>query len=156
MMMQIVPMNWFSWDFKVSDESRPMADIALSSWRDKGELVIGGATHWVYREVPLFGDFILESLGGVLARAEETSVFRRAFVIRHAGREYTLRPGSMFRSGFVLLDGSREVGSIVPKGIFTRKAAVDLPPDLALPLRLFIVWLTVMSWRQDAAAAGGC
>ena len=92
----------------------------------------------------------------MLARAEKASVFRHTLVIRHAGREYTLRHRSIFRQAFVLLDGSREIGSIVPEGIFTRKAAVDLPPDLALPLRLFIVWLTVMSWRQDAAAAGGC
>ena len=30
------------------------------------------------------------------------SVFRREFVIRHAGREYTLRPRSMFRRAFGL------------------------------------------------------
>ena len=154
-MLQIAPMSWWSCDFKVSDESRPVADIAISSWRDKGELTSGGATCWVYREVPLFGDFVLEGPGGVLARAEKPSVFRREFMIRHAGREYTLRPRSLFRSAFVLLDGSREVGSLVPKSAFTRKAAVDLPPNLPVPFRMFIVWLTVISWRWAAVSDGG-
>jgi len=153
MTTQIIPKSWLSWDFKVSDESSPVANIALNRWRDKGELTVGGATYRVYREERAF---VLEGADGVLARAEKASVFRHKLVIRHAAREYTLRHRSIFRPAFVLLDGSREVGSIVPEGIFTRKAAVDLPPDLVLPLRLFIVWLTIMSWRQDAAAAGGC
>ena len=149
MMLNIVPTNWFSWDFKVSDESRPVADIALSRWRENGALAIDGVTYWVYRAVPLFGDFILEGAGGVLARAEKPSVFRCEFVIRHAGREYTLRRRSVFRRAFVLLEGSREVGSLAPTSAFTRKVAVDLPPNLPVPFRMFIVWLTVISWRRD-------
>jgi hypothetical protein len=149
MMLQIVPTSWCSWDFKVSDDSRPVADIAMSRWRENGALAIDGVTYWVYREVPLFGDFILEGAGGVLARAEKPSVFRREFVLRYAGREYTLRPRSIFRRAFVLLDGAREIGSLAPKIAFTRDAAVDLPPTLPVPLHMFIVWLTVISWRRD-------
>jgi hypothetical protein len=81
MTLQIVPTNWYSWDVKVSDESRPVADIAMSWWREKGALTIDGATYRVYREAPLSGAFVLEGAGGVLARAEKPSVFRREFVI---------------------------------------------------------------------------
>jgi hypothetical protein len=151
MTTQIIPKSWLSWDYTVSDDSRPVAHIALNQWRDKGELTAGDTTYRVYRETPCSRAFVLEGADGVLARAKKASVFRHTLVIRHAGRDYTLRPRSFFRQAFVLLDGSREIGSIVPKSIFTREAVVDLPPDLAPPLRLFIVWLTVMSWRQDAA-----
>ena len=49
------------------------------------------------------GDFILESVAGPeLARAEKPSAFRRSFVIRHAGRSYTLRATSMWQ--FTLFD----------------------------------------------------
>jgi hypothetical protein len=148
MMLQIVPTSWWSWDVKVSDEARPVADIAMSWWREKGALAIDGARYRVYREAPLSGAFVLAGAGGVLARAEKPSVFRREFVVRHAGREYTLRPRSMFRRAFVLLDGSREVGSLAPQSAFTRKAAADLPHDLPLPVRAFIVWLILVSWRR--------
>ena len=149
MMLQVVPANWYSWDFTVADESRPVADIATSWWLEKGTLAVDGATYRVYREAPLSGAFVLEGAGGVIARAEKPSVFRRELVIRHAGREYTLRPRSMFRRAFVLLDGSREVGSLTPRSAFTRKAAADLPRDLPLPVRAFIVWLMVISWRRS-------
>ena len=134
------------------DESRPVAEIATSCWCEKGALTIGQTTYRVYRERPMFGEFVLEHAGSVLARAEKPSVFRREFVIRHAGREYTLRPESVFRRAFVFLDGSRQVGFVAPKSAFTRKAAASLPHDLPLPVRMFIVWLTMISWRRQQSS----
>ena len=148
-MLDVVPTHWFSWDVTVTDQSRPVADIAVSWWREKGALRIDGETYRLSREAPLFGDFLLERAGSVLARAQKPSVFRREFVVRHDGREYTLRPRSMFRREFVLLVGSRQIGSIAPKNAFTRRAAADLPQDLPVPVRMFIVWLTVISWRRE-------
>ena len=149
MMLNIVPRHWYSWDVTVTDGSRPVADIVLSWWREKGELTIDGTLYRVSREAPLSGAFVLEHAGSISARAEKPSVFRREFVIRHADREYTLRRRSVFGRTFVLLDGSGEVGSIAPTSPFTRQAAADLPQDLPLPVRMFIVWLTVISWRRE-------
>ena len=151
-MLQIVPTHWYSWDLRVMDESHPVADIAMSSWCEKGALTISGTTYRVHREGLMSGDFVLEHAGGVLARAEKPSVFRREFVIRHAGREYTLRPESAFRRAFVFLDGSRRVGFLAPKSAFTRKAAASLPHDLPLPVRMFVVWLTMISWRRQQSS----
>jgi hypothetical protein len=152
MVLQIVPTHWYSWDFTVTEESRPVADITTSWWGEKGALTIDDTTYRVYREGPMSGAFVLEHAGSVLARAEKPSVFRREFVIYHAGHEYTLRRESMFRRAFVLLDGSRQVGSLAPKSAFTREAAADLPRDLPLPVRMFIVWLTVISWRREQSS----
>ena len=135
------------------DESRPVADLDVSWWGEKGILTIEGTTYRVYREAPMSGDFILEQAGSVLARAEKPSLFLRRFLIRHAGREYTLQRKSVFRRSYVLLDGSREIGSLAPESLFTRKAAADLPLDLPLPVRMFVVWLTVILWRRDQAAS---
>lgn len=66
----------------------------------------------------------------LLARAEKPSVFRREFVIHHVGREFTL----------------------AQKHAFTRTAAASLPHELPLPVRMFIVWLTMISWRREATA----
>ena len=153
MMLQIAPLSWYSWNFKVSEESRPVADIAMSWWREKGALAIDDVTYRAYREGMVSGNFLLEGPGGVLARAEKPSAFRREFVIRHDGREYSLRPKSMFGRAFILVSGSREIGSVAPHSAFTRKAAADLPVDLPIPVRAFIVWLVMITWKrtQDAS-----
>ena len=94
MTLQIVPTHWYSWDVRVTDESRPVADIALSWWREKGALTIGDTTYRVYREAPMSGEFVLEQAGSVLARAEKPSVPRR--------RAPSLaRPRRIFRTTFL-------------------------------------------------------
>jgi len=151
-MLRLVPNHWYSWDVTVSDESRPVAGIIVTNWmREKGELTIDAARYQMYREGWMSGDFILEQAGQVLARADKR-IFRREFMIRHGGREYRLRPRSIVGRTYVLENGSREIGSVAPEGLFTRKAALDLPHDLPLPVRMFIVWLTVISWRRQQSS----
>ena len=99
------------------------------------------------------GAFVLESTAGVLARARKPSAWRRSLIVEHSGRQYTVRATSAFRREFVLLDGCTRIGSVSPEGIFTRRAAVDLPQTWPLPVRVFIIWLTVMLWKQDEGAS---
>ena len=148
MTLQIAPTRWYSWDVTVSDESGPLADIATSWWREQGAFSIDGETYRARREGVLSGDFVVEGPDGVIARAEKTSIFRREFLIRHDGRSYTLRPRSMWGRAFVLLTGTQEIGSLAPKSLFSRKAAASLPDDLPLPVRAFVVWLTMIMWRR--------
>ena len=155
MTLQIVPTSWASWDFKVADGVRALADIDMSCWREKGLLTVEGQVYQVHREGLLSGEFLLEGPGGVLARAEKPSPLNHTFVVHHAGREYTLRRRSVWGRAAALLAGSEEIGSITPRSAFMRKAEADLPQHLPLAVRMFIIWLAVVSWRRDAAAASG-
>jgi hypothetical protein len=144
----------FSWTFSVMDGAATVAHaVDRSWWRDKGELAIEGTTYRARREGIFGGPYILESAAGVVARATKPSALRRSFIVEHAGRHYTLRATSAFRREIVLLDGDTRIGSISPKGMFTRRAAVDLPSTLPLTVRVFMVWLVVMLWKHEAAAA---
>jgi hypothetical protein len=148
-----IPKRWASWDFTIMDGPRVVAEIDTSWWRERGELAVDGVRYRVYREGMASGDFIIEGAGSVVARAEKPSAFRRAFTIKAADKRYTLRAKDAFRRTFVLLEGDREIGSLSLAGFFTRRVAVDLPAQLSLPLRMFIVWLSVVLWKRDAAAA---
>ena len=148
-MLHIVPANWYSWDFRVTDETRAVADVTMSHWREKGALTLGDSTYGMYREAPMSGAFVLERAGTELARAEKPSLFRREFVVHFRDREYTLGPESLLRRTFVLRHGSQQVGSLAPSSAITRKASADLPEILPLPVRIFIVWLAMISWRRQ-------
>jgi len=150
--LRLIPKRWFSWDFAVLDDRGIVANIDISQWREKGVLTVRGASHPVYRERLTSGDFILESAGSILARARKPSAFRRSFNMEHGGRRYTVRAQSAFRRKFVVLDGDIEIGSISPDGIFTRRASIDLPEDISLALRIFIVWLAVILWKRGSDA----
>ena len=147
--MKAIPKHSFSWHFTLMDGPRTLAQLDTSWWREKGTLTIEGVEHRAYRE-SLMGHFVLESGGATVARATKPSVFQRKFVIMHNGVQYTLRSQSPFRRSFAVLQGDTKIGSIAPEGVFTRKADVDLPKDLPLRLKAFILWLTVLLWKRDA------
>jgi hypothetical protein len=149
-MLRAIPKGWLSWDFVVKQGSQTLAEIDVSWWREQGELAVRGRTYKVFREGLMSGAFVLESAGSVLARAEKPSAFRRSFAIEHAGRQYTLRSKSAFGRAFELLDGPRAIGSISPEWIFSRRASADLPEDLPLEVRVFIIWLTIILWKRES------
>ncbi|HTU99760.1 MAG TPA: hypothetical protein VMF13_04425 [Luteitalea sp.] len=157
-MLTATPKRWFSWDFTIEEGDRQVAAIDVSSWRERGTLTVDGVDHRVYREGILTGDFILEAAGTVVARAEKPSAFRRVFLIEYHGRRYVLQPTSVLSRGMTLLEGDRSVGVIAPGGILTRRADVELPEDMPLAVRVFVIWLTVILWKRDsdagAASAG--
>lgn len=136
------------------DGARPVAEIGISWWRDRGRLKVGGAAYAAYREGLASGAYILSAGGSVLARAEKPSALRRFFTIEHAGRRYTLQAKHALGRAFSLLEDSGEAGSIEPEGIFTRRARANVPDELPLPVRVFIIWLVLIMWKRESDSAG--
>jgi hypothetical protein len=155
MALTLAPRRWFSWDFTLTSGDRTVALLDLSAWRERGEIMIGDVTHRVFREHAMSGDFIIESGGRELARATKPSAFRNLFIVHYGGRDYTLRKRSIWQRGFVLMDGEREIGSVAPESIWTRRAAADLPSDWPAPIKAFVSWLVVILWKRDANSGSG-
>ena len=144
--MKIIPKAW-SYAFSVTDGTECVAQaVDLSFWRDRGELRIQG---YIYKARRNRSSYVLESAAGVLARAERPRRWLRELGIEHSGHRYTLRAASPFRRQLLLLEGSTQVGSISPEGLFTRKAEVELPQALPLFLKVFIIWLAMTVWKHD-------
>lgn len=152
--MLSVPRHWFSWDFTLQDAMRqPVAEIALSAWRERGSITVAGVEYELRRQGAVTGPFILEGGGTEVARAVKPSAFRREFRIDHADRHYTLKARSPFRRGYVLMMEDREVGSIDPEALFSRRARVDVPDEFPPVLKAFVVSLTMLLWKRDANAS---
>jgi hypothetical protein len=99
---------------------------------------------------------VLEGEDGLtVAVAEKPSGWRDNFSLEYGGTRYELRKESPWKSTFVL---SREnmgvVGSIRQKFFFGRETSVELPEELPVEVRVFILLLaTLMRKRADSAAA---
>lgn len=154
-MLTAIPKYWFSWGFSLTDGNQSLADLKISALRAKGELSIADERYRVYRKSPLRGSFVLESKGTVIARANKPSVFSRRMIIEFGKERRELKPYSMFSRKFHLLSGKAVVGRLSPTRWYSRRMHIDLSEDLPLPIRTFIVWLTLMSWKR-ASDAGGC
>ena len=132
------------------ENDRRVAEIKTSSLGENGTLSINGQSCRAYREGVLSGDFFLEYEGQTIARAQKPSAFLNAFNIEYSDRGYSLKKESLIGRSFVLIEGDLEVGSIRPQGLLSRKANVSLPADIPLPVRAFVIWLTILMWKREA------
>lgn len=153
-MLQLEPKHWYSWDFTLSAAGSPVAQLDISSWRERGELTVQGARYKVSKQGLVSGDFRLESPAGTVATATRDGLFRRRYQITFGAKTLTLKARSTWGRAMVVLDGERAIGHVAPTGAFTRRAAADLPDTLPLPVRAFIVWLALLVWKREADAAG--
>lgn len=149
MQLSMVPKRWYSWDFTVMSGDRTIADLDLSAWRERAEIRIGDVTHRVFRESAL-GDFVIEAGDRELARATKTSFFTHTVIVHADGKDYTLLKPTIWRRGFALMDGDRQIGSIAPERLWSRRAVADLPADWPVPIKSFVIWLVLILWKREA------
>lgn len=152
-MLSAVPDGWFSWNFTIFDDHKAIAKIDLAWVREAGELYLEGSNYRVCREGLLSGSFIIEKEGLVLARAEKPSALIRSFKVEYNNKSYILEAASALQRKFVLREGGQTIGSVRPENAFTKKAIIDLPADIAMPVRIFMVWLTLILWKRETDAA---
>lgn len=155
-MLRAVPKSWFSYSFDVFDRTGTrVATADLSNWRENAKLEVGGR-RYLARHETWAREFVLEGEDGlIVAMAEKPSGWREIFSLEYGGARYELRKESPWKSAFVLSrEGVGVVGSIRQKSFFGRETSVELPEELPVEVRVFILWLaTLMRKRADSAAA---
>lgn len=154
--LRAVQKSWFSYDFDVFDRTGTRVAAAdLANWRENAKLDVGGS-RYLARHETWAREFVLEGEDGrTVAVAEKPSGWRENFSLEHGGARYELRKESPWKSSFVLArEGMGVVGSIRQKSFFGRETTVDLPEELPVEVRVFILWLTtIMRKRNDSAAS---
>jgi hypothetical protein len=124
-MLRAAPQGIFSWDFTIFREDKAIADVDMSSWRERADLKVDGQIYSVYRESMLQGTFVLRSGDLVLARAQKG--FTRTFDVDVAGRHMELKALSLWTREFGLFENDAMIGRIGPSGWLGRKATIELP-----------------------------
>lgn len=147
-MLQVCPKRWGSWTFTVRNSlGADVGEIQLSPWRERGVVRAGGVDYPVGRD-GLLGCFTLGAAETAPARAAKPSALRRVFLISAGGREWSLRPESALGRSFLLIDGDTQVGRVAPIRWWSRAVEADLPENLDLALRMFVVWLVLLMERR--------
>jgi hypothetical protein len=153
-MLEAIPTSMFSYNFRLQQQNQLLGEVASSLWREKARLELEDGTYQLYREGHFSGDFVLERDGTVIARASKPSALYNTFEVELPDRRLVLRKLSVWNRRFALFDAEKQVGSIYPLGVFTRRTNIDLPGDWPLPIRGFLFWLALIIWkRQNQAAA---
>ena len=151
--MEAIATGIFNLKFRfVGQNQRLLGELETSFWTSNGQLELEEGTYQLYREGRFSGDFLLEREGKVVARAVKPSVLQNRFEIETADRRLVLRKPSSINRRLIVVDGHKEIGSIYPLGVFTRRTHVDLPDDWPVPIQVFLFWIVFNVWKRANAA----
>ena len=153
-MIEAIPTSIFRNTFRLHHQNKLVGEVDTSFWREQGRVELEDGTYNLRREGSFSGDFYLEKDGTVVARATQPSMLRNVFEIELANRHLTLRKLSALKRRFGVFEGDKQIGSVYPRGIFTRRSNIDLPTDWPLASRIFVFWLVFLIWKRQEAAEG--
>ena len=152
-MLEAIPTDIFATNFRLQQQNNLVGEVDTSVFREKARLELEEGTYELYREGRFSGDFLLERNGNIVARATKPRALQNRFEVELPNRNLVLRKLSVFSRRFGLFEGEKQIGSIYPAGIFTRRANIDLPADWPLATRIFLFWLAFLMWRRQKQAA---
>jgi hypothetical protein len=150
-MLQSTRRGLFRHSYDVTEDGLPVA--TLTGVRREGVVFENdGAEYRVARHG--YKSFTLTGPVGELARADRTN--GRMWTIYSMTDALELVQPSMWKEAWQLNRYGQVAGSLRKDGAFKRTSSADLPDDLPLPLRLFIVSVAETLWERSrqAAAAG--
>jgi hypothetical protein len=149
--------GWFARSYRIEEDGEPLATLEFAAWRERGTLSFGKRRFSIEREGRWRPGYSLRERGETLATAGIPSAFRRGLVLTHEGEEYALAPTSLFARSLELRLRGRGLGQVRPLGWLGRHVSLDLDESLERELppevRLFVLWLAILTWRRSAAAA---
>ena len=151
-MIEARPKRLFSWDYRLFEAGRPLTTLVTNTMRERARFELEGESYEIRRESG-WGAFVLTSATGEVCRAVKPSAFIRRFELTYEGVSYDWHAPSMLGRGFVLEDEQREVGTLAAEGLFSRAYVVDLPSTLPAAVRVFLVWLAVITHRRRARSS---
>ena len=152
-MLEAIPKNFFSIGFRLQQGNQLLGELDSSIWREKAQVELKDGTYLLYREGYFTGDFLIEHNGKLVGRATKPSALYNRFEIEVAGRLLILRQLSIWNLRFALFDGDKQIGSIYPPSLLSRRANIDLPDSWPLPIRVFLFWLVFIIWKRQRQAA---
>lgn len=154
-MLHALPTSWFSSSFQITRDGEEVGHLVLTRLRETATFTVNDVEFKFYREGLVSGDFVLDFQGSAIAVAQKPSAFRQRFTVSFKEHDYVLAAASAMGRAFVLRAGEEEVGHIRPFNMLSRKAEVDLPDEVPLPVQAFCLWLVLVLWQRAAAAASG-
>ena len=151
-MLRSTRRGFFRHSYEISEDGRPAATLT-GTRREGCTFEVDGEQYRVAREGRKA--FVLTGPWGEAARAERAG--SRTWTISSLHVPLELVRTSIWKETWEVRRFGEPVGTLSKDGAFKNTSTADLPDDLPLPLRLFIVCLVETLWERSrqAAAAGG-
>lgn len=152
-MLYAEPVGLLSRRYRVRSGDEVLTELRLAAFRDAAMFTLDGKAYTMRRERPMSGAFVLATASGPVAGARKPSALRNRFEVDHPAGSLLIESVSAWKPIYRVGDGGGQVGWIRRRAWYSRVVEADLPDDLPLAVRVFVLWLVlVLLHRSDAAA----
>ena len=145
-MLTASPKGWPSTVYSLSENNAEIGSFNVKT--ASHDLFLQGSAYKLQRTGAIKGEYFIESAGKVIAHAKHAGLLSSTIVIEYAGKEYNMKGAGMFSGSFGLFEGGKRVGNLTFNG---KNVTADLPQEIPLPVRTFILWLTLLIGLAAAA-----
>lgn len=143
------PRRPLSWSFDIAVDGDVVTTLDLAFFGSAAAFELDGYRYDLQR-APGFGEFQLVGPMGVLATATKPNPFVRRYDVEVGRHRFTLAAAAPIARRFVLTEDERIVGDVTPDAPIARRCGATWPEDMALAVRVFLLWLVVLQWRRAA------
>ncbi|MDP1848606.1 MAG: hypothetical protein Q8K79_12505 [Solirubrobacteraceae bacterium] len=130
--------------------------LRLGGWASRWATAEAGDQRWGFARRGIFRSVIqaTDPAGSVVGRFQGRSL-KRGGVLNWNGHEYVLKPDSMWRERYALLDGDRRLALLEGKGWGKRPVRVDVDDTTIDAGLLLFAAFVVRALAEDASSAAG-
>ena len=143
----------FSREYVAKENGTVVAELSRAIWRRRAEMNCQGHTLRLKRQGAAKSTYALRDGDATIAEVEKPSVLRSRLAFRYGGNDFEIVDKAWYSQKLLVKSGGSVVGSIRRRGVFASGALVDLPDDLPLALRVFVGWIGMVRWDDEASAA---
>ncbi len=150
-MLRLIRQGWFLPRFKVFENDVELPNMAFKFGSKTMNFEIQGVDYKFEARETFFsgGSYVIESNNSILTVAERPGRLGRTFSFVLGAKQYHLCSETGWKPSFVLLEGEHLVGKIYSEKGFRGDVIAELPADLSLPVKMFMLWLVMLIWNQD-------
>jgi heat shock protein HtpX len=138
--------------FTISEDEILLTELEITPSQYRGAWTLGLERWEVYGDPGLFGltrEYYMEANGELRGRAHKSNFLSAGHVVQFEGQTYSLEKESIFLRQFTLRQEGQSLGAIYPELPVKMTAVAELPAALPVPLKIFLIFLTLLWWSGD-------
>ena len=152
-MIEIKKTSFLSNDYVAVHKRKPLAKFNRSFWSQKAEMQCEDQSLTLSRKGALKSAYYLSEGERILLEVTQPSALNTKLTFHYDDCDYELVSKAWHSHSFLIKANDKEIGSIDDRGFLKTGAIVNLPDKFPTALQVFLGWLALVRWDDDANAA---
>ena len=152
-MIEIKKTGFLSNDYVAVRKRKNLAEFSRSFWSQKAEMAFDKRIFQLNQKGALKSVYTLIERDKTLLEILQPSALKTRLTFRMNNKDFEIVNKAWHSQSLLIKSNENEVGSVAGRGFLKTGAIVLLPDEFPVPVQVFIGWIAMVRWDDDANAA---